>query len=146
MMFQRLSAIGNDVGINFRFGGKTGNTRDSHRLVQLGKTKGPDVQTKVVEQLFEAYFEREKDITSHDVLRQAGVNAGLAEMEVREWLETDKGGREVDSEVKEAQARGVSGVPNFVLHGKKEKYEIGGAQDGEAFAKVFERVKEIENS
>ena len=40
-------------------------------------------------------------------------------------------------------SRAVSGVPNFVLQGK---YEIGGAQDAEAFVKVFERVKEIEGS
>ena len=143
MIFDRLGAVGKDVGINFSFGGKTGNTRDSHRLVQLGKTKGADVQTRVVEELFRSYFENEKDITSHDVLREAGVKAGLPVEEVKGWLNSDKGGQEVDREVMEAQIRGVSGVPNFVLQGK---YEIGGAQDGEAFVKVFERVKEMETS
>lgn len=141
MMFKRMTAIGNDVGIDFRFGGKTGNTRDSHRLVQLGKTKNAHVQTRVVEELFTSYFEREEDVTSHDVLRNAGVKAGLAEAEVMDWLESDKGGPEVDKEVAEAQLKGVSGVPNFTL---QSKYEIGGAQDAEAFLKVFERIKEIE--
>lgn len=143
MIFERLSAVGKDVGINFSFGGKTGNTRDSHRLVQLGKTKSPAVQTRVVEELFEGYHEKEKDITSHEALREAGVKAGLAEDEVDEWLASDKGGPEVDREVTEAQMRGVSGVPNFVL---QEKYEIGGAQDPDAFVKVFERVKQMEAS
>ena len=143
MIIERLTAVGKDAGINFSFGGKTGNTRDSHRLVELGKTKGPSVQTRVVEELFKSYFEKEGDITSHDVLRDAGVRAGLEEAEVRNWLESDKGGEEVDKDVAEAQARGVSGVPNFVLQGK---YEIGGAQDADAFVKVFERVKEMENS
>ncbi len=143
MIIERLTAVGKDAGINFSFGGKTGSTRDSHRLVQLGKTKGPHVQTRVVEELFKSYFENEGDITSHDVLTEAGVKAGLEEAEVKTWLQSDKGGKEVDKEVSEAQIRGVNGVPNFVLQGK---YEIGGAQDAEAFAKVFERVKEMEES
>jgi len=143
MIFKRLASVGEEVGIDFSFGGKTGNTRDSHRLIQMGKAKGPEVQTRVVQELFVSYFEREGDITSHDVLREAGVKAGLSEEEVSDWLQSGQGGNEVDKEVMEAQERAVSGVPNFVLQGK---YEIGGAQDAEAFVKVFERVKEIEGS
>ena len=96
-----------------------------------------------MEELFKAYFEEEKDITSHDVLREAGVKAGLEEGEVKAWLGSDRGGEEVDREVQEAQMMGVSGVPNFMLQGK---YEIGGAQDAEAFVRVFERVKAIEGA
>jgi predicted DsbA family dithiol-disulfide isomerase len=138
MMQQRLAAIGKSVGINFSFGGKTGNTRDSHRLIQLGKTKSPELQTRVVEELFKAYFENEADITSHDVLVQAGVKAGLDEAEVKEWLASDKGGKEVDSEVAEAQERMINGVPNFTIQGV---YEISGAQEPEMFVRTFERIK-----
>ena len=140
MMFQRLENIGKEVGIGFKFGGKTGNTRDSHRLIQLAGTKGEDVQTKVVERLFRAYFEEEKDITSREVLRDAAVEAGLGQQEVSEWLESDMGGEQVDQEVKEAQLKGISGVPNFVLQGQ---LEIGGAQDPEAFVRVFEQIKAV---
>lgn len=141
MIFERLNAAGKDVGISFKYGGKTGNTRDSHRLIQLGKSKGPQMQTRVVEELFKAYFENEQDITSHDVLRKAAVKAGLAEAEVREWLESGKGGKEVDKEVAEAQMSNISGVPNFTIQGK---YEVGGAQDPAAFVQLFERLKAIE--
>ena len=141
MIFQRLESVGKENGIKFNFGGKTGNTRDSHRLIQLARTKGGDTQTRLVEALFRAYFEEEGDITSHEVLRNAAVEAGLEEQEVREWLESDKGGDEVDREVKEAQIKGISGVPNFTLQGK---YEIGGAQDSEAFVRAFEQVKKLE--
>ncbi|KAI9881154.1 MAG: hypothetical protein M1830_007132 [Pleopsidium flavum] len=141
MIFERLAVAGKEVGINFSFGGKTGNTRDSHRLIQLGKTKSPQMQTRVVEELFKAYFETERDITSHDVLREAGVKAGLGEAEVKEWLGSDKGGKEVDKEVREAQMANISGVPNFTIQGK---YEIGGAQDPAAFVQIFERIKAIE--
>ena len=141
MMFKRMTGIGNDLGIGFKFGGKTGNTRDSHRLVQLGKTKSAQMQTRVVEELFTKYFENEGDITNHDVLKDAGIKAGLPESEIKDWLESDKGGPEVDKEVVEAQLKGIGGVPNFTL---QSKYDIGGAQDAEAFVKVFERIKEIE--
>ena len=143
MIFDRMTAVGKDVGIDFSFGGKTGSTRDAHRLAQLGKAKGTDVQKGVVEELFAAYFENEKDITSHDVLREAAVRAGLDEGEVKAWLESDKGGPEVVKEVMESQMRGVSVVPNFVL---QDKYEIGGAQDAEAFVSCFEKLKEMEGS
>jgi len=138
MIFQRLAAVGAENGINFKFGGKTGNTRTSHRLIQLGKTKSPAVQTRVVEELFAAYFENEQDITDLGVLKTAGAKAGLDEKEVEEWLKSDKGGPEVDREVEQAQMQQISGVPNFTINGR---YEIGGAQDSSVFLNLFEKIK-----
>lgn len=113
VMQGHLARLGKQVGIDFAFGGKTGNTRDSHRLIQLAKTKGPEMQTKVVEQLFNSYFEKNEDITDREVLIARGVKAGLHETETRDWVESDKGGKEVDKEVIEAQEKFISGVPNF---------------------------------
>ncbi|KAL7268581.1 hypothetical protein RUND412_008795 [Rhizina undulata] len=138
-MFHRLSTVGAAEGIDFKFGGKTGNTRDSHRLVQLGKERG--LQVPVVEQLFKAYFEEEGDITDLGVLVGAGVKAGLEEEEVRRWLESDDGGAVVDREVIEAQMRGISGVPHFRINGD---IEMGGAQDAQEFVEVFEGLVEPE--
>jgi len=138
MMFDRLSQIGNDVGIHFKFGGKTGNTRDSHRLIQLGKTKSPAIQTRVVEEIFAAYFENEGDITSHETLLDAAVKAGLDKNEAERWLKSDQGGKAVDEEVEFAKKHQVSGVPNFTVQGK---YEVGGAQDPSVFLRLFEKIK-----
>lgn len=143
MIFERLAQTGREVGINFKFGGKTGNTRDSHRLIQLGKTKSPAMQTRVVEELFAAYFENEKDITSHETLLDAGLRAGLEEKEIKEWLDSDKGGKEVDIEVAEAQSNQISGVPNFTVQGK---YEVGGAQDPGVFVRLFTKIKASETA
>ncbi|KAF2008507.1 thioredoxin-like protein [Aaosphaeria arxii CBS 175.79] len=138
MMFDRLAQLGKLEGIDFKFGGRTGNTRDSHRLIQLGKTKGPERQTRVIEELFAAYFENEKDITNEDVLVQAGVKAGLDEAEARAWLKEGKGGPQVDKEVQDAYEQNISGVPNFTLN---DRFEIGGAQEPAAFVQLFERIK-----
>ncbi|KAH7390681.1 thioredoxin-like protein [Pyrenochaeta sp. MPI-SDFR-AT-0127] len=143
MLQERMLQVGEAEGISFKYGGKTGNTRDSHRLIQLGKIKSPQVQTRVVEELFAAYFENEKDITSHEVLTDLGVKAGLNEKEVKEWLESGKGGPEVDKEVRDAVEQNISGVPNFTLNGK---FEIGGAQEPAAFVQLFERLKRQEGN
>jgi len=137
-IFNRVTQAGAEVGIKFKFGGRTGNTRNSHRLVQLGKSKSPEVQMRVVEELFEAYFEKEQDITSLEVLKTAGVSAGLDEEEVEEWLKTDKGGKQVDEEVMEARMERITGVPNYTINGR---YEVGGAQDPQVFLSLFEKIK-----
>lgn len=134
-----MKRLGEQYGINFAFGGKTGNTRDSHRLVQLGKTKDEKTQTKVIEQLFNAYFEENEDITSLDTLISRGIKADLPEAEVVEWMNSDKGGREVDEEVGSAQRKFISGVPNFTINGK---YVVQGANEPQSFLEVFEEVKE----
>ncbi|KAI1136495.1 DSBA oxidoreductase [Hypoxylon sp. FL0543] len=136
---QRLTLMGREEGINFSFAGKIGNTRDSHRLIQLGKTKGNDVENRVVLELFKSYFEGDGDITSHNTLIAAAEKAGLDKAEVTDWLETGKGGKEVDEEVQEAYARNIHGVPHFTIQGK---YEIDGAQDSQAFLEAFAKVKE----
>jgi predicted DsbA family dithiol-disulfide isomerase len=160
MMQDRLSEIGRAEGINFKYGGNTGNTRDSHRLIQLGKTKSPQVQTRVIEELFAAYFENEKDITRQDILLEAAVKAGLEEKEAKDWLESGKGGPEVDKEVQGAVRQNISGVPvslwsntklytlltlfqNFTINGK---FDLGGAQEPAAFVQLFERLKKQEGS
>lgn len=142
VMQAHLARLGKDIGINFKFGGKTGNTRDSHRLIQLGRTKGEDVQTRVVEELFAAYFENEEDIVDFETLVKRGTQAGLEEKEVREWLQSDKGGAEVDREVADAKRKFVTGVPNFTINGR---FEIQGAEEPAAFLQVFGEIKDTED-
>jgi predicted DsbA family dithiol-disulfide isomerase len=60
------------------------------------------------------------------------------EKEVKEWLASDKGGKEVDLEVEQAQQNQISGVPNFTIQGK---YEVGGAQDPGVFLRLFEKIR-----
>ena len=143
-MEARLESVGKPIGIDFKFGGNTGNTRDSHRLIHLAKENaGVDVHNKVVDEIEKSYFEKEGDITSHAMLIAAAGKAGLDEGQVKAWLASDAGGKEVDREVKAAQTRGVSGVPNFVL---QDRYEIPGAQDPDSFVNIFERIKQSEGN
>ncbi|KAJ6032474.1 hypothetical protein N7540_003206 [Penicillium herquei] len=147
-MFARLQEAGNTEGVEFSFNGNTGSTRDSHRLIWFaGQEKttetasegdGKSVQTRVVENLFKAYFEESKNITDKEVLIEAGVLAGLDRGDVTKVLDEGIGAEEVDAEAFTASRRLVSGVPNFTIQGK---YLIEGADEPETFLEVFERVK-----
>ncbi|KAG9549738.1 hypothetical protein KCU77_g20116, partial [Aureobasidium melanogenum] len=96
-----------------------------------------------MEKLFNAYFELNEDITDHAVLTKAAVGGGLEEQEVKEWLESDKGGPEVDREVAAAQRRFISGVPHFTFN---NMYEVGGAEEPATFLQVFNEIKKREGA
>ncbi|KAL6788728.1 DSBA-like thioredoxin domain-containing protein [Trichoderma sp. SZMC 28012] len=139
MMHDRMRGIGEAVGIKFRFGGRIGNSRDSHRLIQLAKKHGDETELKVVDGLFAAYFEDERDIADHDVLKDVAVGAGIPEAEFKKAIvESDEGGEEVDMSAGTARYRGISGVPDYTIQGK---FRLSGAQDAMEFVNVFERVK-----
>ena len=140
-MTQRVTQIGHSVGIDFKPGGKIGSTRDAHRFIHLAQTtKSPDVQNALVEKLFEAFHELEKDISSKEVLRGLAVDAGISELEVDEWLDSDLGGDTVDAEALASRREG-SGVPRFIVQGA---HRVSGAQDSQEFLEIFVKVKEDE--
>lgn len=139
MMHQRLKGIGEGVGINFKFGGQTGSSRDSHRLVRLAKKYGHEAEGKAIDGLFAAYFEKEQDITAYDTLQGIAADAGIPEEEFRKAIvESDEGGAEVDNAAKQARMDGVSGVPDYVVQGQ---FRLEGANDSMNFIRVFEKVK-----
>lgn len=144
---KHLVSMGQSEGICFSMQGKLGNTRDAHRLVQLARSK--DMENKEVKSskyqdalmtgMMRRYFEEGGDITSHVLLLDAAVEAGIDRSEAKAWLDEGKGGDIVDKEVQEAYARGIQGVPHFIINGR---YEISGAQDVEGFLAEFIRAKE----
>jgi predicted DsbA family dithiol-disulfide isomerase len=142
-MQARLAKVGLAEGIAFSFDGKIGNTRDSHRLIELGKSKGEAMQIRVVEELFRGYFEGGADITDKTWLVERGVAAGLEEDEVRRFiLESDAGGQKVDDEVAKT-SRYTSGVPNFTV---QDKYVVEGAEDETAFLQLFAEIADQQKS
>lgn len=144
-MHTHLARLGAAVGIDFAFGGLTGNTRDSHRIITMARTTndGEAAQTRVVEELFKSYFEKEEDITDHKVLVAAAQRAGLDGALVREWLSTDKGGKEVDQDVVAARRQFIRGVPNFTIQGR---YEVQGAEDPAKFLEIFEQIRQAQGN
>lgn len=137
-MQQRIRDMGALHGINFTNEGRVGSTRDSHRVVQLGKTKGGEVENKVVHEIMSMYFEKGGDITKEDDLVAAAEKAGVDGEETRRWLRDGKGKAEVDNEVLEGYKRGVQGVPHFIIN---DKYELHGAEAVSEFVRKLERAR-----
>lgn len=139
----RISKAGlaEGVGINFKFGGRTGSSRDSHLLVHGARSKGSEVQTVLVEELFKKYFEQEEDITDHMVLFDAARAVGIDKSEASEWLADAAAGAEVDRAANEARENGITGVPHFSLN---DRFDISGAQESLAFLRLFERLVKLE--
>ncbi|KAL4928274.1 DsbA family oxidoreductase [Aspergillus undulatus] len=157
-IFARLGAVGEIEGVKFGFGGNTGRTRDSHRVIWFAGKKEQEtgirdgngeerkiggIQSRVVERLFRAYFEEEKNITDRGVLVEAAVGAGLEKGEVEKLLDSEEGGREVDEEAERARRQFVTGVPYFMVQGQ---YAIEGADEPETFLEVFSKIKVVESS
>ncbi|KAI0010951.1 thioredoxin-like protein [Xylariaceae sp. FL0662B] len=141
---KRMDQIGRSVGINFRWGGKIGRTQDAHRLVHLSRAKSPEVQNALVNKIFEAYHEHERDISSHEILREIATSVGFDESDLDKYLESDLDVENVDDEARiyREMAKG-SGVPTFIIQGTNL---INGAGDLGESMEVFAKVREGELS
>lgn len=134
----RLKALGQAVGIDF-----TGacdvypNTLRAHVLTDLAGQVSHQVQDKVSEALFHAYFTAGDNVNDVDVLVDIGVKAGMDAAVVRSGLEDKATSQRVFREAQEWSRGGIGGVPYFVVN---DAIALSGAQDSSAFEKAFARV------
>eukprot|EP00397_Hematodinium_sp_SG-2012_P046831 GEMP01053039.1.p1 GENE.GEMP01053039.1~~GEMP01053039.1.p1 ORF type:complete len:177 (+),score=56.00 GEMP01053039.1:137-667(+) len=131
-MIPQMMVTGRQDGIEFSYGGKIGNTFDSHRLISLALKQGK--QDALVEELFKNYFEQEKLISADDVLIAAADKVGLAG--ARELLAGDAEADQVHHDLRTFAAK-VSGVPFFIIN---DREQLSGAQDPAAFIEIFKRL------
>ncbi|KAK4058042.1 hypothetical protein OIO90_000781 [Microbotryomycetes sp. JL221] len=138
-MEKAMAERGKGCGINFSYGGQVSNTRDSHRLIEKARQlKGERGQRQFVERTFKTYFEEEGDPGSHELLARDAESVGImSKDETLAFLKSDELKKEVDAGIKQAQMRGISGVPFFILN---DKLAISGAQETETFEKVFDQI------
>lgn len=139
-MVENMKKVGKDVGINFSYGGRTGGSFDSHRVLSLARKQGGEKMVDtLMEVLFKNYFEEEKYVGNHEVLQAAADKVGL-KVNVKEFLASEEEIQQTVEDIQAAQTQlNIQGVPHFVVGGgKAEKmYQFGGAQDTEVFKKLF---------
>ena len=142
---ETIKEFGEAVGIKFAFEKieRSPNTLDSHRLIRWAGSAG--VQDKVVNLLFERYFEEGLDIGDHGVLLETAKEAGMDQDIVRDLLASDADLKLIQQEDYAAREMGISGVPCFLFEGK---YAIVGAQETETLVRTFDKVasKLVEHS
>lgn len=114
---------------------RTPSTLDAHRLIHWAGLEGR--QNAMVAALFRAYFHEGRDIGDHDTLldlaRQSGLDAALIER----LLGTDADTNLIREADRMARARGISGVPFFIIDGK---YAVSGAQPVQVWQNVIDEL------
>ena len=136
---ERLVGLGADAGIAYDFDAikVAPNTLDAHRVIRWAGGVSPQVQDKLVNRLFQLYFEEGANIGDREVLATAAGQAGMDETLVRELLASDRDKAEVEAEIATAQRIGVTGVPCFIID---HKQGIMGAQPPQVLAQAIRDV------
>ncbi|MCW2922783.1 MAG: frnE [Thermoleophilia bacterium] len=115
---ERLVAIGEELGIDFRFDRQrtVPNTHLAHRVLQAAEQHGE--REPLMDAIFAAYFEQGVDISSAEHLRELVVDQlvdpDLANAIVDAALSDPDLAATVDAEIATAGELGITGVPCFV--------------------------------
>ena len=133
----RIATAAREAGLTLNLAaiGRTPNTLDAHRLIHWAGLEGR--QTAVVSSLFRAYFEDGRDIGDHTVLLDIAVAAGFDREVVARLLASDADADDIRARDAHARARGVSGVPTFVV---AETHVVTGAQPPDLWLKVIDEL------
>jgi len=125
-MIRAMTATAASEGLDFHFERiRPGNTFDAHRVLHLAARSGCADAAK--ERLLRAYLTEGEPIGEREVLVRLAGDVGLDAGAVRSMLAGDAGGAEVRADEERARARGILGVPHFVIGGTG----ISGAQPAE---------------
>jgi predicted DsbA family dithiol-disulfide isomerase len=111
------------------------NSRDALRLSELARDRG--LHDALHDRLMDVFWGEGRDLTDHDVLREAAAEVGLDAAEVEDVLSTDAYLERVHASTREAQSIGINGIPGFVLGGK---LLVLGAHPPETFERAFEQL------
>lgn len=132
-MLEQVTTIARGVGLTYDFDNvHQTNTGKAHELLHFAKAHG--VQSEVKERLLSAYFEQGRHLGKIDELVAIAVDAGLDSSAARTALTEGTYRDDVEADIAQAAAYGISGVPFFVLNGK---FGVSGAQSSEVFASAL---------
>lgn len=136
-VYARVDEAARESGIEIDWGGipRTPNTLDAHRLIHWAGLEGR--QTPVVAALFRAYFKESRDIGDRDTLAEIAARAGLDAAMIRRLLDSDADADDIRARDEHARARGVTGVPTFVVAGR---HVVPGAQPAELWTGIIDEI------
>ncbi|MCC5968415.1 MAG: DsbA family oxidoreductase [Pararhodobacter sp.] len=114
---------------------RTPSTLDAHRLIHWAGLEGR--QGAVVDALFRAYFTEGADIGDRATLVELAGNAGMEGAMVARLLDTDADAESIRSRDTEIRARGLQGVPAFIIAGQ---HVVPGAQDTPFWLRIMDEL------
>jgi predicted DsbA family dithiol-disulfide isomerase len=128
---------GEAVGFTFDMGkrGRIYNTFDAHRLLHWAEEQG--AQRALKEKLFETYFTKGEDPSSHEVLLRVAGEVGLDVDAARQVLESGQYADEVRQLEYYWQRAGIRSVPAIVIN---QRHLISGGQPPEVFEQALRQI------
>lgn len=119
------------------------NTFLAHQLVYAAKSAGSTPEeaaaagAAMVARLHKAYFSEGLNIADPATLVNIGTEMGLVGDNVLDVIESGEFAEDVRTDLRNAEALGIHGVPFFIIAGK---FGLSGAQSPETFAEAINRA------
>ena len=98
---------------------------------------GQKVSDEMKERLFRAYFVESLPVGKHETLTQLASELGFDAGEVANMLGSGQYTEAVKTDLAQARANGITGVPFFVF---QKKYAVSGAQPAATLLTILQRV------
>jgi predicted DsbA family dithiol-disulfide isomerase len=135
----QVAAAGKEVGIEFRHDlmKRTPNTFRGHVLLAAALREGLQIQNRVAERLFQAYFMKGEDVGDPTTLLKIAREFGVTSLSRVEDLDSPALMGEVKEAERMAASAGVRGVPQIVFQGT---VVATGAQQEELIAASIRQV------
>lgn len=135
-MVDRVVAIAASVGLDYDYDAiHQTNTVLAHELLHLARARGRQGELK--ERLLAAYFVEGRHVGRVTDLAELAAEVGIDRDEAVAALSDHRHLGDVQADVAQAAAYGISGVPFFVFDGR---YGVSGAQESSTFLQVLEQV------
>lgn len=113
------------------------NTLSAHVLLLWARERGDIDANALAEKLFYAHHVACENIGDHAVLARIAGEVGMDVAQMRHDLAAGTDEDRVQQLIRESVARGVSGVPFFIINGR---YGLSGAQPADAFLAAFDQI------
>ncbi|WP_375400689.1 DsbA family protein [uncultured Amnibacterium sp.] len=135
-MLDQVTAVAAGVGLDFHFEStQATGTLPAHELLHFAKAHGRQLELK--ERLLRAHFVEGGHVGRLDDLVGYAAEVGLDADAARAALVQHTYLDDVQTDIAQAAAYGIQGVPFFVIDGR---YGISGAQDPDTFAEALRQV------
>ena len=132
-MISRVTSLAAAEGLEYDFAAmRQTRTRKAHEVLHLAHARG--LQEPMKERLMRAHFTEGAHLGHDEVLAGLADEVGLDRQEVLDALAAGTFAADVDADIDQARAYGISGVPFFVIDGR---YGVSGAQAAETFAQAL---------
>jgi len=124
---QRIETIGREVGIWFEFARiqRQPNTLDAHRLIAWAQRIDAVRTSRLIEDLFRAYFTQGVDIGNIEELARVAGQSGFDSYRASAMLSGGEGRVTVAAADQRLRDMGVGGVPFFIFN---QRVAVSGAQ------------------